>query len=120
MRELRGIRTRLRRACLDGRLGGLAILLALLPNLLYLGHWKTAEGHEHAKPSQQTEHERHCHGESEGCSDVPAQTSVPFDEAHMAVARLNDEQPAEVPELTLQGSQHSSAPDVPPPNPSSL
>jgi hypothetical protein len=120
MREFRRTRSRLRRARLDGRLGALAILLALLPNLVYLGHWDTAEGHEHAGPSQQSEHERHCHGESEGCSDVPAQTSVAFDEARLAVAVMNDEQPADLADFLLLGSQHSSAPDVPPPNPSSL
>jgi hypothetical protein len=53
------------------------LLAAMLPNILYIGHWPTAgaaEGHTHTHPplaSSATEHAAHCHGDTSQC-DAPA------------------------------------------------
>ncbi len=65
-------------------LGALALLIAILPSLLFLGHWtlrfdvpgtdyslglpKAGVAHGEAAAH---DHARHCHGNSASCSDVP-------------------------------------------------
>jgi hypothetical protein len=109
-----------RRAWRSGRLAAFAILLVLLPNVLYLGHLGPgAPSHTHAA-AQQQEHERHCHGESASCSDAPVQASVPFAESVQAVLTAPDERGFDLPALTVPAGQHSARPLLPPPNPSAL
>jgi hypothetical protein len=55
----------------------LVLLMAMMPNVLYVGHWPTtgaADGHVHAHapaPPAETEHAEHCHGDTSQC-DAPS------------------------------------------------
>lgn len=51
------------------------LVLAVLPNVLYIGHLPLpglqAEAHIHT-PAQAREHANHCHGSPAGCGDQPS------------------------------------------------
>ncbi len=48
------------------------LLAAVLPQLLYVGHWSWPLSEaSHPEPAQQAEHRDHCHVDVSGCGDQP-------------------------------------------------
>lgn len=110
------------------RHGGVALAVALLPSLLYLGHWSVrvdipgtryylgtpagaSRDHDH------TDHGDHCHGDVAGCSETPSLSTVPVAVLAESVVAIRSDQPGRpLPAFEAQPvGGHAPGPEVPPP-----
>ncbi|MCC7364450.1 MAG: hypothetical protein IT303_08755 [Dehalococcoidia bacterium] len=110
------------------RRGSWLLLAAFLPSLLYAGHWtlqldipgtdyyigfaQRSDGHQHAG-----DHDAHCHGDPEGCTDSPPTISVPVATLAAAFATATAEIRTFAPPgdaAALIGAD-ARGPDTPPP-----
>jgi hypothetical protein len=70
-------------------IAAVVLLLAVLPNALYLGHWPFLPGFETAStPAEAHEHAGHCHAGPSKCTDAPPSSPQPMLLADSSVAVL--------------------------------
>jgi hypothetical protein len=58
----------------------IVLLLAIAPNVLYVGHWPGLPGEAHMhSPEEAQAHAAHCHGpDAEGCASSPMGPAIPI------------------------------------------